>query len=104
METETTESPPNIVLMNGQVVDENLTISQKEWLEKIGYFQATIITSQPTEWDNKLPPPVKGNRNESRPFGKEDHKIYFRDRSGQLQCKIIEPSDQNDEKTSVVPH
>jgi hypothetical protein len=93
MATETTESPPNIVLMNGQVVDENLTISQKEWLEKIGYFQATIITSQPTEWDNKLPPPVK-----------EDHKIYFRDRSGQLQCKIIEPSDQNDEKTSVVPH
>jgi len=43
-----------IVMMNGQVMNENLTASQKLWLEQIGYYQATIITSQPTEWDGKL--------------------------------------------------
>jgi len=43
-----------IVMINGQVVNENLTASQKLWLEQIGYYQATIITSQPTEWDGKL--------------------------------------------------
>ena len=42
-----------IVMMNGQVMNENLTASQKLWLEQIGYYQATIITSQPTEWDGK---------------------------------------------------
>jgi len=43
-----------IVMVNGQVVNENLTASQKLWLEQIGYYQATIITSQPTQWDGKL--------------------------------------------------
>ena len=43
-----------IVMVNGQVVNENLTASQKLWLEQIGYYRATIITSQPTQWDGKL--------------------------------------------------
>jgi len=43
-----------IVMVNGQVVNETLTDSQKLWLEQIGYYQATIITSQPTQWDNTL--------------------------------------------------
>jgi len=43
-----------IVMVNGQVVNETLTASQKLWLEQIGYYQATIISSQPTQWDGKL--------------------------------------------------
>ena len=43
-------------MVNGQVVEENLTASQKLWLEQIGYYRATIITSQPTQWDNTQGP------------------------------------------------
>jgi len=43
-----------IVMVNGQVVNETLTDSQKLWLEQIVYYQATIINSQPTQWDGKL--------------------------------------------------
>lgn len=65
-----------------RVENEPLTDVQKQWLEKIGFFQAEVIESQPTEWDGK----------------------HVEHNSSLGHKPIIIQSDQSDEKTSVLQH
>jgi len=62
------------------IENEPLTDVQKQWLDKIGFFQAEVIESQPTEWDGKH----------------MEHK--------HLDKPIITQSDQSDEKISAPQH
>jgi len=65
------------------IENEPLTDVQKQWLDKIGFFQAEVIESQPTEWDNT------------------EHKQF---QWYDLPKDLTTQSDQSDEKTSVLPH
>ena len=62
---------------------EPLTDVQKQWLDKIGFFQAEVIESQPTEWDNT------------------EHKQF---QWYDLPKDLTTQSDQSDEKISAPQH
>lgn len=69
------------------IENEPLTDVQKQWLDKIGFFQAEVIESQPTEWDNM-----------------EHKQFQWYDLPKEEQSRPIIQSDQSDEKISVLQH
>lgn len=71
---------------------EPLTDVQKQWLDKIGFFQAEVIESHPTEWDEK--------HMEHKQFQWYD---LPKEQSSASLVPITQ-SDQSDEKTSVPQH
>ena len=70
-----------------RIENEPLTDVQKQWLDKIGFFQAEVIESQPTEWHNM-----------------EHKQFQWYDLPKEEQSRPIIQSDQSDEKISVLQH
>jgi hypothetical protein len=77
------------------IENEPLTDVQKQWLDKIGFFQTEVIESQPTEWD--------GKHMEHKQF-----QWYDLPKEPTLRASLGEDlttqSDQSDEKTSAPQH